>query len=117
MDQYSIVASVERARSSVLATVANVTEKQAAFKPAQTEWSIVEIIEHLYLAEMSGVTKIWSAADSFRAGQRWTDARPNQGKTIEQVVHETWKPKEVAPPIATPHIGGPYVVGDRRTAP
>jgi hypothetical protein len=107
MDVNSIAESVERARASVLATVAGITERQATFKPSQTDWSIVEIIEHLYLAEMSGVTKIWSAADSFRAGQRWTDTRPNQGKTIEQVVQETWKPKEVAPPIATPHIGGP----------
>jgi hypothetical protein len=26
---------------------------------------------------------------------------------MEEVVLRTWKPKETAPPIATPHIGGP----------
>ena len=31
----------------------------------------------------------------------------NRGKRIDQIVDATWKPKEVAPPIAVPHIGGP----------
>ena len=38
---------------------------------------------------------------------RWTGELPHRGKPIEQVVAETWKPKEVAPSIATPFIGGP----------
>jgi len=44
------------------------------------------------------------------AGVRWTDARPNHGQSIEDVVERTWKSKEIAPPIATPHIGGPLGV-------
>ncbi len=31
----------------------------------------------------------------------------NQGRSIEEIIARTWKPKETAPPIATPHIGGP----------
>jgi hypothetical protein len=49
----------------------------------------------------------WAAVDGLRAGRAWAEALPNRGKRIEDVVATTWKPKEVAPPIATPHIGGP----------
>lgn len=31
----------------------------------------------------------------------------NRGLPIEEVIARTWKEKESAPPIATPHIGGP----------
>jgi hypothetical protein len=67
----------------------------------------VENVEHLYLAEISGLTKIWAATRQVRAGGAWLDERPNHGKSIEDVIATTWKPKEVAPGIATPHIGGP----------
>jgi hypothetical protein len=102
-----LVAAVEKARSSVLDCIADLTETQAAFRPAEAEWSIVEIVEHLYLAELSGVTKMWAAVSDFRAGARWVGGRPHHGKPIEEVVAETWNTKEVAPPIATPHTGGP----------
>jgi hypothetical protein len=68
---------------------------------------VIDVLEHLYLAEVSGVSKIWTALDDLRAGRRWAEARANHGKSIEEVVARTWKPKEVSPPIATPHIGGP----------
>jgi hypothetical protein len=102
-----LVAATEHARSRVLAFVAGLSEAQAAFKPADGGWSINEVLEHLYLAEMSGVSKICSAVESVRAGGTWTQPLPNAGKHIEQIVSETWKTQEAAPPIATPHIGGP----------
>ena len=107
---YELVDGVERARDSVIDAVKDLRPDQAAFKPSPDSWSIVENVEHLYLAEVSGVTKIWAAASQVRAGSRWTDPRPNQGQSIEAVVERTWKAKEVAPPIATPHIGGPLGV-------
>lgn len=102
-----LVGAVERARDAVIHAVKGLRPDQATFKPSPDEWSIVENVEHLYLAEISGLTKIWAAARQVRAGVAWADARPNQGKSIEEVVATTWKPKEVAPGIATPHIGGP----------
>ena len=102
-----LVASVEKARSAVLESVGDLTEAQGAFKPSENEWSITEAMEHLYLAELAGITKVWSALEEVRAGKPWTDELPNSGKTIDQVVAETWKPKEVAPQIATPFMGGP----------
>lgn len=102
-----LLQSVEAARRSLLESVAGLTEAQANFRPGDGQWTVAEVVEHLYLAELSGVTKIWAALDAFRAGRVWSDALPNAGRPIEAVVAATWKPKEVAPPIATPHIGGP----------
>ena len=102
-----IVASVEKTRASVLEFVADLTEAQGAFKASENEWSIAEVMEHLYLAELAGITKVWSALEDVQAGIPWTKELPNQGKTIDEVVAETWKPKEVAPQVATPFMGGP----------
>ena len=54
--------------------------------------------------------RIWTALENVRAGNPWRETLPNQGKTIEEVVASTWKPKEVAPANATPYIGGPLAV-------
>jgi len=104
----ALIAEVGEARRKLLATVANLTPAEASFKPAPEEWSPLENVEHLVLAEFSGVSKIWQAADRFREGAPvFTGEHTNQGLSIDEVVARTWKPKEIAPPIATPHIGGP----------
>lgn len=103
----NLIRSVEAARQGMLSSVAGLSEAEAAFRPAEGQWSVVEVLEHLYLAELSGVGKIWMALDQVRAGRAWTGDRPNAGRSIEDVIAATWKPKETAPPIATPHIGGP----------
>lgn len=106
-DVSRLVNSVEQARRALLDSVSDLDEAQAAFKPTAVEWSATEVIEHLYLAEISGLTKIWAALNDARSGHVWTEDLPNRGKSIEEVINATWKPKETAPPIATPHIGGP----------
>jgi hypothetical protein len=103
----NLVGAVQTARNAVIDPVKSLRPDQATFKPSPDVWSVVENIEHLYLAEISGLTKIWAAARQVKAGVAWTEARPNHGKSIEQVVATTWKPREIAPGIATPHIGGP----------
>jgi DinB superfamily len=103
-----LINKVAEARRKVIATIANLTPAQASFKPVPEEWSVLENIEHVVLAEISGVSKIWQAADSFREGTPvFTGVHTNHGLSIDEVVARTWKPKEIAPPIATPHIGGP----------
>lgn len=37
----------------------------------------------------------------------WTEANPNRGKTIEEIVKATWREKETAPESAEPNMGGP----------
>ena len=103
----ALVGAVEAARRTLLDRIAGLTEAQATFRPAEGQWNVLEIVEHLYLAELSGVSKIWAALEGLRNGREWSAARPNAGRSIEAVVDATWNAKEVAPPVATPHIGGP----------
>jgi len=103
-----LIQQVSTARSSLLQQVQGLSEGQAAFKPNQDSWSINEVLEHLVLAECSGVTKIWAAANGARSGNPvWTGKHTNSGLGIDAVVARTWKEREAAPSIATPHIGGP----------
>jgi len=104
----NLIQDVADARLAFIATIENLNPAQASFKPAPEEWSALENIEHTVLAEVSGVSKIWLAADNFRDGTPvFTGEHTNRGLSIDEVVARTWKPKEIAPPIATPHIGGP----------
>jgi DinB family protein len=64
-----LIQSVEQSRAALLSSVAAFSEAQAAFKPGEGQWSVVEILEHLYLAELSGVTKIWTALPGLKAGR------------------------------------------------
>lgn len=94
-----LIAEVAAARRRLLATIENLTPAQAAFKPAPEEWSALENAKHIILAEISGVSKIWQAADSFRAGTPvFTGEHTNRGLSIDEVVPRTWKPKEIALP-------------------
>jgi hypothetical protein len=103
----ALIEAVESSRRTLIDRIAGLTEAQAGFRPADGQWNVLEIVEHLYLAELSGVSKIWAALEGVRGGREWPEARPNASKPIEDIVAATWKPKEVAPPIATPHIFGP----------
>lgn len=102
-----LVHSVERARTALLESVADLRDDQGAFKPSADEWSIAEILEHLFHAELGGITKVWAALDELRSGKRWSGELPNRGKRIDEIIAATWRPKETAPPPATPHWGGP----------
>jgi len=106
-DLVILIQDVSTSRSQALTTVARLSTQQGDFKPSPEEWSIREVVEHLVLAEVSGVAKIWEAIESTRAGGGWNEENPNRGLTIEQIVARTWQPKIKAPPIATPHMGGP----------
>ncbi|MEI6245563.1 MAG: DinB family protein [Acidobacteriota bacterium] len=107
MNTTQLIADIERSREQLLQRVQGLSAETAARKPSASEWSVLDNVEHLYLAELSGVAKIWAALDALGQGQRWTGERPNDGKPIEAIIAATWQPKETAPPIATPHIGGP----------
>ena len=103
-----LIESVAISRSRTLQCAACLSDRQATFKLDTDSWSIAEIIEHLVLAEASGVTKIWAAAIGVKSGHPvWSGEHTNFGLTIDQVIDRTWKKREVAPPIAIPHIGGP----------
>jgi DinB superfamily len=104
----NLINEVRNSRSRVLAAVDNLSPAQGAFKPAPDQWCINEILEHLVLAEQSGITKMWLAADGVRSGRPvWTGVHTNRGLSIDAVVARTWKAQEAAPALCAPVFGGP----------
>jgi len=96
-----LVADVEAARERVLAAVEGLTPAKSTWKPAPDKWSVAEILEHLVLAEQSGLEKIYRALESPA-----TEANPNLGLSIEAIIERTWKGPVAAPPVATPQGAG-----------
>ena len=104
----SLIGHAADERARLIRLVAGLSDVQSNYKPNDQTWSTNQYLEHLVLAEMSGVSKIWSAAEGVRKGKPiWQGEHTNRGLSIEEVVARTWKPKEVAPPLVAPRFGGP----------
>jgi hypothetical protein len=111
---YRLVARIEESREQVLQAARGLSSEQGAFKPAPDEWSVAEVVEHLVLAERAMLFGMWKAAEAFREDQPgWQGEAVHQGKTIEEVVAQTWAPNQQAPERSRPAWGGPlaYWVG------
>lgn len=102
-DVWELVEDVRLARLRLAEAVMGLTEAEAAWRESADAWSIKDNVEHIVLAEQTGVNKIWTA---LVAGAAAADS-PNRGLTIEQIVARTWQPQEKAPPGATPSGAGP----------
>lgn len=97
------LAAIAATRRALLADLQGLTTAQGAWRPASGQWSLQEVVEHLYLAESGGFDLIWQAAESFRDGEPvWSGDSPNAGLPIEEVIRRTWRPRETAPESATP---------------
>ena len=94
----SLISQAAHERARLIQLVAGLSSVQSGYKPTPQTWSVNENLEHLVLAEMSGVSKIWSAAQGVRDGiPVWRGEHTNRGLSIEEIVACTWKPKEVGP--------------------
>jgi hypothetical protein len=108
VDIAMLIDEAAQARGRLLDRVRALSSAQGAFKPDPTEWSIAETVEHLVLAEQGSVNRVWAAADGLRRGRpAWTGEPIHRGKPIEQIVAETWAPRQQAPDIAAPRRRGP----------
>lgn len=103
-----LVGRIDQARSALLAEAGALSDEQGAFRPDATRWSAAQLLEHLVWAEQSGLHKMSLALDAHRRGRPvWTEANPNRERGIEEIVTDTWRPREKAPAIAEPTWGGP----------
>ena len=104
----TLIREIAQARSRFLAALGHPTADQAAFKPAPEHWCMVEITEHITLAEQVGINGMWKALDGNRRGAPvWSGTPAHAGKPIELVIEATWKERELVPPVAAPRWGGP----------
>jgi hypothetical protein len=105
---YDLTADVAAARQRVIAAVADVSEERTVWQPAPDSWSVAQVMEHLVLAEQSGIIRMWQAAVGVRQGApMWQGEAVHRGKPIETIIAETWREREIAPPNATPETNGP----------
>ncbi|HZQ36828.1 MAG TPA: DinB family protein [Dehalococcoidia bacterium] len=104
----SLLASAGEARFTVLARTAGLDDDAGAWQPAEDEWSTQAIVEHLVLAEQSGVQFVWRAIRGVQAGTPlWTGEPVHRGLPIADVIARTWRFREEAPPNATPQQAAP----------
>ena len=97
-----------RAREAMIGQLKEFSAEQAAFKPTPESWSAVDVVEHLVLAERGGIHMMWVALEAWREGDPvWKEPHPDRDKPIEEIIAATWQPKEQAPQVATPKLGGP----------
>jgi len=103
-----LVNQVDAALQNLLRAVEHLTPDQGAFRPAPDAWSVAQVLDHLVWAELGGMNSMMTAIEAWRRGEPvWTEANPNRGKTIEEIVKATWREKETAPESAEPKMGGP----------
>lgn len=103
-----LIESVNFARQNYIEKVNKLSEQEAQWKPSPEVWNVVEITEHLYWAEQGGILSIWKALEANRVGKLiWEGERIHEGKSMEIIIAETWKEKEIVPPVAAPRLGGP----------
>jgi hypothetical protein len=103
-----LIQEVEDARRRFVEVVVALRPEQAHFKPAPEVWSAVENTEHIVRAENGGINGMWKAVEGAETGNPvWEGDTPHRGKSIEQIIAETWKEKEQVPPVAAPTWGGP----------
>ena len=104
----ALVREVARARERYLTTLGTPTFERATHKPGPDSWCLVEITEHITIAEQVGINGMWKALDAFQRGAPLQSGPLiHAGKPISQVIQETWKEREQVPPVAAPRWGGP----------
>ena len=103
-----LVARAEESRCRVLAAAAGLPAEQETWQPTPDDWSVQAIVEHLVLAEQSGVRFVWRAAEGVRSSRTaWQGEPVHRGLSIETVIARTWRFKEEAPPNARPQQAAP----------
>lgn len=67
----------------------------------------METTEHMVWAEQIGICGMFTAIDGVKKDAPiWEGSSPNDGLSIEEIVENTWKPKEKVPKVAEPRWGG-----------
>lgn len=103
-----LIKDATTARNRLVGCIEGLSNTQGYFKPTSDAWSIAEIVEHLVIAERGSLNRVWSAADGLRRNRPvWAGEPLHRGKSIEEVVAETWIPHQPAPEVAMPRRFGP----------
>jgi DinB superfamily len=105
-----LIEEVKLARQSYLSQISQISEVQALFKPTPESWNVTEITEHLYWAEHGGILGMWKTLHAIRTGQyeKKFDSK-FKNLPIQEIIDQTWQPKEIVPAVAAPRMGGTLI--------
>jgi DinB superfamily len=105
-----LIHDVAVARNKFIALIENINEQQAAFKPLPDAWSITDNTEHLFWAEQGAIFGMWKILYAIREGKaERTMESDHKEWSIEKLIEQTWKEKEIVPPMAAPRLGGTLI--------
>ncbi|MEX2231615.1 MAG: DinB family protein [Cyclobacteriaceae bacterium] len=104
----TLIKKVGQARKEFIQAASGLTYEQSQFIPSPEVWSVVDNVEHMFWAELGGINGIWKTLEGIKNNKPlWTGQAIHHGRSIEQIIELTWKPKEQVPEIAKPRWGGP----------
>lgn len=105
-----LIADVKLAREQYLSYASKFSEEEASWKPSPEKWNLIEITEHLYWAEHGGIQGMWRTLYAIRDGKHEKTVESKfKNFTIQQIIDQTWQPKEKVPAVAAPRMGGTLV--------
>lgn len=106
---------IEEARRRFLEVVGRVAPGAEARPIGPDRWSPVEYVEHLVRAEEVTIWRMFLSVENERAGVEALRS-PTPDVPIEDVIDRTWRPREEAPPLAVPKLGGSFAYWCMRLA-
>lgn len=102
-----LIHDVAVTRNEYISVIENISESQAAARPAANEWNIIDNTEHLFWAEQGAIYGMWKILYAIRDGSAVrTYESDHKEWTIEKLIAQTWKEKEQVPAVAAPRLGG-----------
>lgn len=104
-DLEDLVAAVEKARERFIKSVESLGAAAATSSVDAERWTAGQYTEHLVRAEEVTIWRMWSELDQARSGGE-TATSETPDLSIEEIVERTWQPREQAPPLAVPSLGG-----------
>lgn len=106
----ALIEEIRLARHAYLIQIEKISEEQALFKPSLEQWNVTEITEHLYWAEHGGILGMWKTLHAIRAGQYEKKFESKfKNLPIQEIIDQTWQPKEIVPAVAAPRMGGTLI--------
>ena len=103
----ALLQDVAVARQQFIQAASGLTVEQCTFKSSPDVWSIVDNVEHMFWAEMTGINGMWKTLEAIKQNKPiWQGDAIHHGLPIETIIDKTWKEKEQVPEISKPRWGG-----------
>ncbi|MEO5979020.1 MAG: hypothetical protein ABIS36_18080 [Chryseolinea sp.] len=64
-----LLTSIADARNQFITAASGLSYRQTQYKPSSDCWSIVDNVEHMVMAEMSGVASMWKVFMGLQQGE------------------------------------------------